>query len=85
MFRGFLAGSVALAIGYALLSNDSTAARAQQATTWWVSGLHRLLSSDVAGIPQLLSASPSVGRKLTPGSDTTPAPAPLPGKGQITV
>jgi hypothetical protein len=84
MFRGFLAGTLALAI-LDLLLQDQTTQRVGQASTWGLAGLKRLLASDVAGIPQLLSASSSVGRKLTPGADTTPAPAPLPGKGQITV
>jgi len=93
VFRGFLVGTLALAIAQAVLSNQNATARVGEASKWGLSGLHRLLSPDVAAIPQLESAKtapwqqggPAQGRKLGTSFNIAPNTPPLPSRGQITV
>ncbi len=90
MLRGFLLGSLALIVFNALVSNQNAPVQAEAASRWGLRGFARLLSPDTAGVPQLKSAqsvpiSPTMpGRKLRT-TDTTPAPAPVPARGAITV
>ena len=49
---GFVAGSLVLIAIEVAVSNPRAAAAAEQGGSWSVSGLRRLLSADVAGIPQ---------------------------------
>lgn len=50
--RGFVVGSLALIALYVAVSSRRGAQAAQAGGNWLVAGMGRLLSPDVAGIPQ---------------------------------
>lgn len=70
--RGFLVGSLALIALYALLQRNA-AAGVEAGGNALVSGMRRLLSPDVAGVPQ------RGGQTQTPTAAPVPNSPPLPG------
>lgn len=64
--RGFVIGSLALVVLYALLQ-PGAADRVGQGSNVLVSGMRRILSGDVAGIPQRktnTAGKPAAGRGI---------------------
>lgn len=58
--RGFVIGSIALvALSVAVQPTSANATR--QGASWLVSGLRRLLSPDIAGVPQRKTATAQQG------------------------
>lgn len=64
--RGFVIGSIALIAVYVAVQPTSAKA-AQQGGAWFVSGLRRLLSPDVAGVPQRKTATTKTATKVSGG------------------